>query len=600
MAAAVLGGLVLSSGPTAAENPMRTAGAKVLVTDGHVVHDVGLLQNNVTNFGLIGSRPTVPTPYSEAPSALWGGIDYLWAAGFWVGGVVLGETRVSTGQYEVEIMASDAPGDSIFATAFGAPGGNRYPWSGADDDGDGVEDEDPLDGLDNDGDGLVDEDFAACADQQFRCVMRDDTPLAVASYPDHVPMNLEVVQESYQWDDPLAADFIGYEYQVTNRGVTDIDGLHCGIFADFDIEIASDDMAGSWTGGYVQASDGSWVPVSLGYTRDAASSNPAPGWAGFVLCGTETDAAAGLAGSPLDLHSLNIFSGNDSFEHGGDPTNDSERYQLLGTPGVDPDPLPTAAADYRFLVSGPEVPTLAPGETVVFRFALVLGNSESDLLTHAGEAVRTAIGEYYDRDGDPGNGAEFHVPWLRPEDAPVPAVTGRLKAGLTEDAVDLAFEVPYGGGGRALVARRPSTGVPARTWVPEGLAGRIVDDDPVGWPRTYDLKLAAEDGSDLLLDTVEVPGPLTAVQSLEAAPNPFNPRLTIRYAVPGSGSARLEVLDLRGREVRVLFDEDRPAGAGRIDWDGRDDAGRAMASGVYLLRLSTARAVTRARVTLVR
>ena len=81
---------------------------KVLVTDGHVVHDIGDLQNHVTNFGLIGSRPTITSTFGHAPSARWGGVDYLWAASVWVGGVVLGETLVSTGQYETEIRATTA------------------------------------------------------------------------------------------------------------------------------------------------------------------------------------------------------------------------------------------------------------------------------------------------------------------------------------------------------------------------------------------------------------------------------------------------------------------------------------------------------------
>ena len=81
-------------------------------------------------------------------------------------------------------------------------------------------------------------------------------------------------------------------------------------------------------------------------------------------------------------------------------------------------------------------------------------------------------------------------------------------------------------------------------------------------------------------------------------PNPFNPQTTIRYRLPETGPAsgaeaepprpdraRLEVFDLRGRLVRRLVDRVLGAGDHQVVWDGRDDRGGAVASGVYLYRL---------------
>jgi hypothetical protein len=600
---AVLGALWAGAVPGAAVDSSSSHRTdKALVTDGHVFHDVGNLWNHVSNFGLIGSWPGLTAPFSQAPSARWpgaGGSDYLYGAGLWVGGTVLGERLVTTGQYALEFRSTEAPGDTIFATAQGAPGGARFPWTGADDDGDGAEDEDPLDGLDNDLDGLVDEDFAAVGDQHFRCTMADNLAEIVQIYPDHTPLNLKIVQESFQWSDPLAADFIGYEYRITNEGVTDIDGLHCGVFADFDIGAQSfDDLAGSWVGEV--ATPWGPAPVSVGWMRDGAASGAAPGWVGFVLCGLETDAAAGVSADPLAMHSFEIFGGNAAYESGGDPTNDSERYQSLHTEGRDPDALPGQVNDYRVLLSTPEITTLAPGETVVFRMALVIGGSLEAMLASAGEAVVTALGQHFDRDGDPANGDEFHVPWLRPDEIPVPAVTGRLQAAVASDAVSLRFDVRYADGGWTAVERRATAGVPARTWSLELGSGDIVDDDPVGWPRVYDLRLKSAAGPDLVLDSVEVAGPVLQPLRIKASPNPFNPRLTVNYSLPTAGSARLEILDLRGRVVRVLFDEFRPAGDELVNWNGLDRGGRAAASGVYLVRLVTAVGFAEQRVTLLR
>jgi flagellar hook assembly protein FlgD len=48
------------------------------------------------------------------------------------------------------------------------------------------------------------------------------------------------------------------------------------------------------------------------------------------------------------------------------------------------------------------------------------------------------------------------------------------------------------------------------------------------------------------------------------------------------------IYDLTGRRVATLLDGPAAAGAQAIDWDGRDDAGRQLASGVYLLRFAAA------------
>ena len=601
--AAVLGGLwAVSVQGAAVDFPTQENSDKVLIVDGSFSHMVGDLQNHVTNWGLIGSHPTMTTSYSHAPSARWGGIDYLWAASLWVGGTVLGERLVTTGQYAMEFRSTAAPVDSIYGTVQGAPQGTRFPWPGADDDGDGMEDEDPLDGLDNDLDGLIDEDFAAISDQHYRCVMADYLAEIIEIYPDHTPLNLQIVQESFQWADPVANDFIGYEYRITNVGVVAIRGLHCGIFADFDIMQPDDDMAGSWGGTNWVVRDpwGGFVPVSMGWMRDGAATGAAPGWVGFVMCGVETDAVAGAPADPLGLHSLNIFSGTTSFENGGDPTNDQERYELLHTPGRDPDSLPGNESDYRMLLSAPEITTLAPGETVTFRTALVIGASLNEMLGSAAAAVRIASGKYYDRDGDPGNGDEFHVSWIRPDEGPVPTVTGHLQAALNRNMVSLVFDVRHTGGGWAEVDRRETEGVPGRSWLLDEESGSILDEDAVGWPRIYDLKLKSAGGPDLVLDTVEVVGPSMMPLMLKASPNPFNPRLTIQYSLPVGGSARLEVIDLRGRVVQVLFDEFRPAGEDQVVWNGLDRRGQAAASGVYLVRLLTNEGFTEQRVTLLR
>ena len=69
-------------------------------------------------------------------------------------------------------------------------------------------------------------------------------------------------------------------------------------------------------------------------------------------------------------------------------------------------------------------------------------------------------------------------------------------------------------------------------------------------------------------------------------PNPFNPYTVIRFALPSSGRVSLRIYDARGRLVRALLDNRvLPAGTNRVQWDGRDEGGVPVASGVYLARL---------------
>jgi hypothetical protein len=82
--------------------------------------------------------------------------------------------------------------------------------------------------------------------------------------------------------------------------------------------------------------------------------------------------------------------------------------------------------------------------------------------------------------------------------------------------------------------------------------------------------------------------PLPRRLALDNFPNPFNPKTTIRYALPRASSVTLEIFDVGGRLVRSLVREERkPAGVFLVQWDGTDSSGRRVASGVYFYRLQS-------------
>ncbi|MCK4413504.1 MAG: hypothetical protein KAY32_08175 [Candidatus Eisenbacteria sp.] len=81
------------------------------------------------------------------------------------------------------------------------------------------------------------------------------------------------------------------------------------------------------------------------------------------------------------------------------------------------------------------------------------------------------------------------------------------------------------------------------------------------------------------------------LQIVSSTPTSLPGTVRIAYAIPEGGAntrATLKVYDAGGRLVRRLLDEVRPAGAQTLTWDGRDEEGRALGSGIFFLRLETA------------
>ena len=75
---------------------------------------------------------------------------------------------------------------------------------------------------------------------------------------------------------------------------------------------------------------------------------------------------------------------------------------------------------------------------------------------------------------------------------------------------------------------------------------------------------------------------ITEVRMLAPSPNPFNPRVTLAFELPRSGEVDLKIYDLAGRFVRNVLSESRAAGRHQFVWDGVDESGRPVSSGVYL------------------
>ena len=130
---------------------------------------------------------------------------------------------------------------------------------------------------------------------------------------------------------------------------------------------------------------------------------------------------------------------------------------------------------------------------------------------------------------------------------------------------------------------------------PEGDLGLFAGEDLDGdWTLTVSDNAGADTGmlNEWCLRIV-YGGGSTAVGDAPATfrlganyPNPFNPSTTIKFAVPRTGHASLDVYDLAGRHVRTLISGELAANEYTVIWDGKNGAGRQVASGTYYYRLT--------------
>ncbi len=101
-------------------------------------------------------------------------------------------------------------------------------------------------------------------------------------------------------------------------------------------------------------------------------------------------------------------------------------------------------------------------------------------------------------------------------------------------------------------------------------------------PENWVLKEARR----VQLTDIEDPGEVAPVFRLwQNYPNPFNPSTVIRYELPQSAAVELAIYDVQGKKIYVFSTAVQAAGSHAVTWDGKDQAGNQVASGVYVYRL---------------
>jgi hypothetical protein len=129
-------------------------------------------------------------------------------------------------------------------------------------------------------------------------------------------------------------------------------------------------------------------------------------------------------------------------------------------------------------------------------------------------------------------------------------------------------------------------------YIPSGASTSIYsyfdDHIQIGATYFYRLKQINQDGQAAYSGIIQIKtGDTPQFNLWQNYPNPFNLSTEIGFVLPQEENVRLEVFTLNGKRIKVLADDRRPPGAYRLVWDSRDDAGAAVASGLYLYSLKT-------------
>jgi hypothetical protein len=118
-----------------------------------------------------------------------------------------------------------------------------------------------------------------------------------------------------------------------------------------------------------------------------------------------------------------------------------------------------------------------------------------------------------------------------------------------------------------------------------GPRGSYLDADvEPGTVYHYELVVRTRDGNEFRSPVATVTTRSIALALRQNHPNPFNPVTAIPYTLPNGSTAvrvRLLIMDVSGAVVRTLVDDNQTGGAHEAVWNGKDDRGGSVSSGVY-------------------
>jgi len=205
-------------------------------------------------------------------------------------------------------------------------------------------------------------------------------------------------------------------------------------------------------------------------------------------------------------------------------------------------------------------PVIVPGSGRIFNFDVTIENNGSSTLEAQTWNKVTLVGAGGEEVGPVGG-------------IPVTNITVAANSSFT---TTITLEVP--------------PGVPAGTYPFNQIVGTFpsfeLDRDTFTFIKTAGPSLTKAGTDDWGLSPkteVTIPEEFALEQNF---PNPFNPSTTIAYQIPTAETVRMTIYDLTGRQVRELLNENKSAGYHTIQWDGKNQIGQQVSSGLYIYQIS--------------
>ena len=170
-----------------------------------------------------------------------------------------------------------------------------------------------------------------------------------------------------------------------------------------------------------------------------------------------------------------------------------------------------------------------------------------------------------------------------------------LQLGSGGQPFDCTSDVPVllGASSRTIV---PSSASPGESFFLEG--STWVDLNTIGSTANFCIKvLTIPIGTSISGDEWAALQPLYADP---VYPNPFSSHVTVPFTIAETGQVNITVFDLSGRQVRTIMSEEFAAGAHTVSWEGTDDSGSSVTSGVYFVRIWSQGSMVTSKVVLTR
>ncbi len=174
------------------------------------------------------------------------------------------------------------------------------------------------------------------------------------------------------------------------------------------------------------------------------------------------------------------------------------------------------------------------------------------------------------------------------------------------DGLYILFRFPEGseyteggiGGGAGLGYTTSGSGYPGwisgngQDWV--GFCGEVGFAVQPVYSESSEPEVVLKSGSD------DLSGPTVVTALFPATPNPFNPSTTLKFSLKNESFVELSIFNIAGQVVGNLISERYPAGQHEVNWTGRDDRGRKVASGVYFAKFSSGDVVNTTKLSLIK